>query len=69
MKTRNSFKENEISAFQPAEKIGLVACVNPEGQVHTTLITSMHGPQQMVHAAKARNRVLNYDHGQKGVAG
>jgi hypothetical protein len=49
MKTRNVFKEYEISAFQPAEKIGLVACINPEGQVHTTLITSMmaSGPRQL----------------------
>jgi hypothetical protein len=49
MKTRNTFTENEISAFKPAEKIGLVACTNPEGQVHMTLITSImaSGPQQI----------------------
>ena len=41
MKTRNTFKENEISAFEPAEKIGLVGCINPEGQIHMTLITSI----------------------------
>lgn len=30
-----------MRAFEPAEKIGLVACVNPDGQPHVSLITSM----------------------------
>lgn len=49
MKPRNTFKENEINAFKPAEKIGLVACINPKGRVHMTLITSImaSGPKQI----------------------
>jgi hypothetical protein len=49
MKTRNTFTSHEIRAFEPAEKIGLVACVTPEGQVHVTLITSImaSNPQQI----------------------
>ena len=49
MNNRNAFNKNEISTLKPAEKIGVVACVNPEGQVHTTLITSLmaSGPKQI----------------------
>lgn len=39
------FSEHEIKAFQPAEKIGLVACVNPEGLPHVSLITSIMAPR------------------------
>ena len=41
MKTKISFNEQEMEAFKPAEKIGLVACVNPEGLPHISLITSI----------------------------
>lgn len=45
----SSFSEAEINLFKPAEKIGLVASVNPEGKVHITLITSIMAstPQQL----------------------
>ncbi len=38
---RTFFTEQEMKAFEPAEKIGLVACVNPEGLPHISLITSI----------------------------
>jgi hypothetical protein len=41
MNPRDTFTEEEFKAFAPAEKIGLVACVNPEGNIHVTLITSL----------------------------
>jgi hypothetical protein len=41
MKKKTSFNEEEMSAFEPAEKIGLVACINPEGRPHVSLITSI----------------------------
>jgi len=43
------FDENTIAAFRPAEKIGLVASINPEGLPHLTLITSIgaSGPRQV----------------------
>jgi len=41
MKTKKSFNVQEMQAFAPAEKIGLVACVNPAGLPHVTLITSI----------------------------
>jgi hypothetical protein len=49
MKLRNTFTQEELTAFAPAEKIGLVACVNPHGDIHMTLITSIMaaGPRQI----------------------
>ncbi len=49
MNPRKTFTQNEIRAFAPAEKIGLVACINPEGGIHVTLITSIMaaGPGQL----------------------
>lgn len=44
------FDEKTIKAFAPAEKIGLVASVNPDGLPHITLITSIGaaGPKQVI---------------------
>jgi hypothetical protein len=42
---RAFFTEQEMRAFEPAEKIGLVACVNPEGLPHISLITSIMAPE------------------------
>jgi hypothetical protein len=39
------FSEQEMKAFEPAEKIGLVACINPEGLPHISLITSIMAPK------------------------
>lgn len=36
-----AFDADEIAAFKPEEKIGLVASVNPEGRAHISLITSI----------------------------
>jgi hypothetical protein len=33
MKTKTYFSVLEMKAFEPAEKIGLVACVNPDGPI------------------------------------
>ena len=46
---KRSFTTAEIKLFEPAEKIGLVASINPEGLVHITLITSImaSSPTQM----------------------
>jgi len=41
MKTKTAFSSQEMKAFEPAEKIGLVASVDPEGLPHITLITSI----------------------------
>jgi len=38
---KSYFTEQEMKTFEPAEKIGLVACVNPEGLPHISLITSI----------------------------
>ena len=45
MNTKTSFNEQETEAFEPAEKIGLVASVNPEGLPHISLITSIMAPK------------------------
>jgi hypothetical protein len=49
MDTKNSFSEQDMKSFEPAEKIGLVACVNPQGLPHISLITSImaHSPRQL----------------------
>ena len=41
MAIKHHFSKDEMKAFEPAEKIGLVACVNPDGYIHLTLITSI----------------------------
>ncbi|MBU2514138.1 hypothetical protein KJ966_22615 [bacterium] len=38
---KTSFNQEEMEAFKPSEKIGLIACINPDGEVHMTLITSI----------------------------
>jgi hypothetical protein len=43
--TRSCFTHDEQKAFEPAEKIGIVACVNPHGQPHVSLITSIMAPR------------------------
>jgi len=47
--TRTSFSQQEIEAFAPSEKIGLISCISPEGKVHMALITSImaSGPGQI----------------------
>ena len=49
MDLKNSFSTEDIAAFEPAEKIGIVACTNPDGLPHITLITSLraNGPDQI----------------------
>jgi hypothetical protein len=41
LKSKTSFTAEEIKAFEPAEKIGLVASVSPQGLPHISLITSI----------------------------
>ena len=49
MNMKTSFKKQDIEAFDPAEKIGIVACINPDGLPHITLFTSLraNGPGQI----------------------
>lgn len=41
MTIKHFFTKDEMKTFEPAEKIGLMACVNPDGLIHLTLITSI----------------------------
>jgi len=41
MRIKNAFSEEDIRAFKPESKIGLLATVNPEGRPHITLITTL----------------------------
>jgi hypothetical protein len=41
LKLKKLFTEQEMQAFEPAEKIGIVASINPEGLPHISLITSI----------------------------
>ena len=45
MKQRTYFTEQEMKAFEPAEKIGIVASINPQGRPHVSLITSIMAPK------------------------
>ncbi len=47
--TKKSFDTDEMKAFEPCEKIGIISCVNPDGQTHMSLITSIMAstPNQM----------------------
>lgn len=38
---RLSFDEKDIAAFEPSEKVGLVATINDEGEPHVTLLTTL----------------------------
>jgi hypothetical protein len=39
--TINTFTEEDMKAFEPAEKIGIIATVTPEGLPHISLLTSV----------------------------
>ena len=41
---RTAFTPEEQKAFEPAEKIGIVASVNPEGRPHVFPDYFHHGP-------------------------
>ena len=41
MVMKNNFTEAEMKAFEPAEKLGIIATVTPEGLPHMTLLTSV----------------------------
>lgn len=45
MKQKTYFTELEMKAFEPAEKIGIVASINPQGRPHVSLITSIMAPK------------------------
>jgi len=42
---RTAFTPEEQKAFEPAEKIGILASVDPEGRPHISLITSIMAPR------------------------
>ncbi len=44
--SQNVFSEADMRAFEPAMKIGLLATVNPAGQPHLTLISSLKAGTQ-----------------------
>ncbi|OHD63264.1 MAG: hypothetical protein A2176_11815 [Spirochaetes bacterium RBG_13_51_14] len=47
---KNRFSQDDIKSLEPTEKVALVATVNPEGQPHVTLLTSLQAlaPTQMI---------------------
>ena len=57
-----TFDDTAIKAFSPAEKIGLVASVNPAGLPHLTLITSIRaaGPKQVILGEFCKGRSKAY---------
>ena len=47
---KQEFSREDMKAFEPSEKLGLLASINPEGLPHITLITSMQAnkPKELV---------------------
>ena len=47
---KQEFSSEDMKDFTPSEKVGLLACVNPEGLPHVALITSMQakGPKELI---------------------
>ncbi len=47
---KKTFNENEMKAFDPTEKVGLIASVTPEGLPHITLLTTIQAikPDKMI---------------------
>lgn len=47
---KQTFNHDDMKAFEPNEKVGLMASINPEGLPHITMITSMRAgnPQQLL---------------------
>ncbi len=50
MKTKKQFSPEDIKAFKPESKVGLLATVNETGLPHVTLITTLqaNGPEEIV---------------------
>ncbi len=50
MKTKKQFSPEDIEAFKPESKVGLLTTVSANGQPHITLITTLqaNGPQEVV---------------------
>ena len=50
MAMKNNFTEAEMKAFAPAEKLGIIATVTPDGLPHMTLLTSVMAakPDQLI---------------------
>ncbi len=50
MTIKQAFSEQDMKAFEPAEKVGLLATVNPQGLPHISLITSLQAktPTQVI---------------------
>lgn len=50
MKTKKQFSHEDIEAFKPESKVGLLATINESGLPHLTLITTIqaNGPEEVV---------------------
>ena len=50
MKTKKQFSNEDIEAFKPESKVGLLATVNEAGLPHLTLITTLqaNGPEEVI---------------------
>jgi hypothetical protein len=46
MTTKNNFTEADMKAFAPAEKVGIIVTVTPEGLPHMSLLTSVMAAKQ-----------------------
>jgi hypothetical protein len=62
MTTKNNFNEADMKAFAPAEKVGIIATVTPEGLPHISLLTSVMAakPDQLTVGEFCQGRSKEY---------
>ncbi|MBN1363320.1 MAG: hypothetical protein JW976_00810 [Syntrophaceae bacterium] len=62
MTMKNNFTEADMKAFEPAEKVGIIATVTPEGLPHITLLTSVMAskPNQLTVGEFCQGRSKEY---------
>ncbi len=62
MKTKTSFTDQEMKAFEPAEKIGIVASINPEGQPHISPRSKKVLDQAFKEAERLKDEYVSTEH-------
>lgn len=62
MTMKNNFSESDIKAFEPSEKVGMIATVTPDGLPHMSLLTSIMAakPDQLTMGEFCKGRSKEY---------
>ncbi len=62
MTNKNEFSQADMKAFEPSEKVGIIATVDPEGLPHVSLLTSVMAarPDQLIVGEFCKGRSKEY---------